>query len=224
GGEGQSGTRYSWALRVVAADLVGGRSIPRAGAGERSKGGEEGAVEAAMRVVRAHGEAIRAAFPGGVEAGPSGSTFAGNSTFGKAASSGDAAQPRLRFARVNLLKVGVDEIITDLENEGFMRLATLQLVAAQPEQARKRNGPAADGGREGEDSSSGTGKGTCFALDTLLGDVIGFPRGTDLHAHPMVSDGRLLLQDRSSCLPAHALAGKGIGNPTRAASSCIRTV
>ena len=78
---------------------------------------------------------------------------------------------------MNLLKVGVDQIITDLEEEGFVRLATLQLVAAQPATTRKRNDLAADGGRGGDDGSSGAGKGTCFALDTLLGDVIGFPRG-----------------------------------------------
>ena len=44
------------------------------------------------------------------------------------------------------------------------------------------------------------------ARHALLPDVLLFPPGTDLHAHPAVLDGRLILQSASSCMPAHALA------------------
>jgi len=33
-------------------------------------------------------------------------------------------------------------------------------------------------------------------LDDLLPDVLQFPAGTDLHDHPLVADGRLILQAR----------------------------
>ncbi|KAK9819564.1 hypothetical protein WJX81_004895 [Elliptochloris bilobata] len=42
-------------------------------------------------------------------------------------------------------------------------------------------------------------------LDELLPDVLLFPAGTDLHDHPLVLDGRLILQSKASCMPAHAL-------------------
>ena len=43
-------------------------------------------------------------------------------------------------------------------------------------------------------------------LDALLADVLEFAPGTDLHALPAVSEGRLVLQDKASCLTAAALA------------------
>mmetsp|Transcript_40301 Transcript_40301/g.89498 ORF Transcript_40301/g.89498 Transcript_40301/m.89498 type:complete len:538 (+) Transcript_40301:127-1740(+) len=42
-------------------------------------------------------------------------------------------------------------------------------------------------------------------VDPLLPDVLLFPPGTDLHDHPLVSHGALILQSRASCMPAHAL-------------------
>ena len=39
----------------------------------------------------------------------------------------------------------------------------------------------------------------------FLPDVLVFPPGTDLHAHPAVADGRLILQSASSCMPARVL-------------------
>uniref|UniRef100_A0A061RLC0 Putative methyltransferase n=1 Tax=Tetraselmis sp. GSL018 TaxID=582737 RepID=A0A061RLC0_9CHLO len=40
----------------------------------------------------------------------------------------------------------------------------------------------------------------------LLPDVLLFPEGTDLHDHPLVLGGTLVLQSVSSCMPAHALS------------------
>ena len=43
------------------------------------------------------------------------------------------------------------------------------------------------------------------AVDGLIDTLLVFPAGTDLHAHSMVKDGRVVLQGRASCLPAAAL-------------------
>lgn len=42
--------------------------------------------------------------------------------------------------------------------------------------------------------------------DGLLPDLLCFPPGTDLHDHPLVASGALVLQSKASCMPAHALA------------------
>ena len=42
--------------------------------------------------------------------------------------------------------------------------------------------------------------------DSLLPDLLSFPPGTDLHDHPLVASGALVLQSKASCMPAHALA------------------
>merc|ERR1712000_54043 len=42
-------------------------------------------------------------------------------------------------------------------------------------------------------------------MDLHLPGLIVFPPGTDLHAHPLVKQGKLLLQDKASCLPAAVL-------------------
>ena len=47
--------------------------------------------------------------------------------------------------------------------------------------------------------------------DPLLPELLLFPPGTDLHAHEMVARGELVLQGRSSCLPARALLLGGSG-------------
>lgn len=45
-------------------------------------------------------------------------------------------------------------------------------------------------------------------VDQMLSDVLFFPAGSDLHDHPLVTNGSLVLQSKASCLPAHALAPK----------------
>uniref|UniRef100_A0A7S1X3C8 SAM-dependent MTase RsmB/NOP-type domain-containing protein n=1 Tax=Tetraselmis chuii TaxID=63592 RepID=A0A7S1X3C8_9CHLO len=44
-----------------------------------------------------------------------------------------------------------------------------------------------------------------FSIHALLPDVLLFPEGTDLHDHPLVANGSLILQSVASCMPAHAL-------------------
>jgi len=43
------------------------------------------------------------------------------------------------------------------------------------------------------------------SVDPHIPYVLRFPPKTDLHAHPWVEEGKLILQDKSSCFPAHAL-------------------
>ena len=43
-------------------------------------------------------------------------------------------------------------------------------------------------------------------MDPLVDGVLLLPPGTDLHAHPSVLSGGLVLQSRASCLPAVALS------------------
>ncbi|KAH7445472.1 hypothetical protein KP509_01G010700 [Ceratopteris richardii] len=44
------------------------------------------------------------------------------------------------------------------------------------------------------------------ALDDIVPGLFAIPAHTELHAHPLVSDGSLILQGKSSCIPALALA------------------
>ena len=48
-------------------------------------------------------------------------------------------------------------------------------------------------------------KGAVLA-DPLLPSLLVLPPGTNLHGHPLVERGELILQDRASCLPAWALS------------------
>ena len=42
--------------------------------------------------------------------------------------------------------------------------------------------------------------------DPLLPGLLLLPQSARLHDHPWVADGRLILQGRASCIPAHVLA------------------
>lgn len=44
-----------------------------------------------------------------------------------------------------------------------------------------------------------------FTRDPHVPDVLRFPSGTELHDHELVREGALILQDKSSCFPAHIL-------------------
>lgn len=92
-----------------------------------------------------------------------------------------------RYARVNTLKIQKKVLLERLERAR--------------EGARKR---------EREDDPNNNGKKTrkvlpVFHEDALIPDLLVFPSGTDLHAHPAVRTGQLILQDRASCLPAAVL-------------------
>jgi len=45
-----------------------------------------------------------------------------------------------------------------------------------------------------------------LTMDEHIPNLVRFPPGTDLHDHPLVKQGKLILQDKSSCFPVAALA------------------
>ncbi|KAI8324195.1 S-adenosyl-L-methionine-dependent methyltransferase [Martensiomyces pterosporus] len=91
-----------------------------------------------------------------------------------------------RYVRVNLLVSSVDEVVEAFQNERY------RLV---------------DVGEVGRDSlhSVLAPKVRKFARDPDLFDLLVFPPGTDLHAHPLYVNGTIILQDKASCMPAHVV-------------------
>ncbi|KAG1662267.1 hypothetical protein FOA52_002156 [Chlamydomonas sp. UWO 241] len=88
-------------------------------------------------------------------------------------------KPHPRWARVNTLK------------EGGTVDGVLALLAEPPRDKWPQRHWAAR---------------TDVRVDKLLPDLLAFPPGTDLHDHPLVTEGVLILQSKASCMPAHALA------------------
>jgi len=94
---------------------------------------------------------------------------------------GTAAFPR--YARVNTLKISLAE-------------ARSQLISSPPFSL-----PTSSSSR------------VSFTADEIKDDehipnLLLFPPGSDLHDHPLVKSGALILQDKASCFPAHVLLGK----------------
>ncbi|EKF38445.1 hypothetical protein MOQ_001347 [Trypanosoma cruzi marinkellei] len=109
-----------------------------------------------------------------------------------------AAAPELqipRYARVNTLKIDVDTLVERLHR------------------AAEKRGREDDGSQGKEQQRNGKkphhAKGfrhlSAFTMDPVVPSLLVFPAGTDLHAHPAVRSGQLILQDRASCLPACVL-------------------
>lgn len=91
-----------------------------------------------------------------------------------------------RYARVNTLKI-TQELLLE------------RLAAARESKKRLR---------EEEDTPSKSGAHRLlppFTEDPVVPNLLVFAPGVDLHAHPAVRRGQLVLQDRSSCLPAAVL-------------------
>eukprot|EP00794_Sanderia_malayensis_P006004 gene6005-6702_t len=82
-----------------------------------------------------------------------------------------------RYVRVNTLKTSVDDVIGVFQSEGFI---------FSPEQ-----GATLDE--------------NMFCIDTDIPEVLVFSPGTDLHKHHLYKEGKILLQDKASCLPAFLL-------------------
>ncbi|KAJ2761333.1 hypothetical protein IWQ57_006079, partial [Coemansia nantahalensis] len=92
--------------------------------------------------------------------------------------------PTFRYVRVNLLAATVDEVVGHFEQDGY-RLA-------QGVQRDQLHSVLAAGSR-------------AFIRDPDLHDLLAFPPGTDLHAHPLLASGGIVLQDKASCMPAHVV-------------------
>lgn len=98
---------------------------------------------------------------------------------------------KTQLARV-CIKKGVSSV-KDLKGESkqddFPRYARVNAALSSVEQIREQlNGSA-----------------FTFVLDAHVPNLLVFPSGTDLHAHPLVEGGQLILQDKASCFSALAL-------------------
>lgn len=90
-----------------------------------------------------------------------------------------------KFVRVNTLKTTVDEIINLFRDEGWTLVRHLEdknyenfltkLSSLSPEE---------------------------FMLDLHVKDLLIFPPKTEFHQYPFYKDGRIMIQDKASCLPA----------------------
>jgi putative methyltransferase len=108
---------------------------------------------------------------------------------GGGASTEEGGRPR--FVRVNTIKMTVPE-------------AVAALVAHAGTGARAGSGGA-------EPSHARLPAGALVAPDPHIPQVLALPadahRVLELHRHPLVTGGRLILQDKASCFPAYALLG-----------------
>lgn len=100
-----------------------------------------------------------------------------------------AAGCPIRYVRVNTLKLTVAEAIEGLTGG-----------------SKKAGGKPTDASNTGfvylkEDVQQ----------DPHIKGLLVLPGGRSMHDHPMVRDGGLVLQDKASCFPAHALLGPGAG-------------
>jgi 25S rRNA (cytosine2278-C5)-methyltransferase len=106
---------------------------------------------------------------------------------------GVAVAQRPRTARVNELKMSVNDVLHWLKNPPALVTHSSSGTGSQ--------------------SRRGTAKkwahlGSIASIDPLVPEVLCFPPGTDLHDHPLVQQGVLILQSKASCLTARALAPK----------------
>lgn len=92
-----------------------------------------------------------------------------------------------RYARVNTLKIATDDLVERLR---------------RPKRPR-----AEDEGKEQRRGSVIRSSLPPFTIDKHVPDLLVFPHGTDLHNHPSVRGSQVVLQDKSSCLPACVLLG-----------------
>ncbi len=94
-----------------------------------------------------------------------------------------------RYARVNIVKATVSKVIFALRSEGF-RQAQLDDTTTLKEFSVKISNLEKDE----------------FVRDPVVDNLLVFSAGTsDWHDHRLYQEGKLLLQDRASCLPVSAL-------------------
>lgn len=92
-----------------------------------------------------------------------------------------------RYVRVNLIKTSVDEVINSFVDKGWTLLHVPTDFSSFKEVCQNLD--------ENQ-----------FSRDFHLDDLLVFPAHTDFHDSRLVQDGRVILQDKASCLPAHILS------------------
>ncbi|XP_069114212.1 28S rRNA (cytosine-C(5))-methyltransferase-like isoform X2 [Argopecten irradians] len=93
-----------------------------------------------------------------------------------------------RYVRVNLLKTSVPNVTSCLESEGWEQVVT----------------PTADA-EEFRDTVERLEEHQ-FLQDPHLFDLLVFPPRTDFHDNHLLTSGKIILQDKASCFPAHVLS------------------
>jgi putative methyltransferase len=95
-----------------------------------------------------------------------------------------------RYGRVNTLKISRDELAEILRRAKRPREEDDEVSSKKKEEGRRRQQQFPP---------------IVFSFDNHVPDLLVFPPSTDLHNHPAVRRGQLILQDKSSCLPACVL-------------------
>jgi putative methyltransferase len=94
-----------------------------------------------------------------------------------------------RYVRVNTLKTNLQAVVAELKETGIRVCPT----------------PASNTFPVSESTSVLPGTWDGYA-DEHVPDLLVLAPGTELHAHRLVTEGHVLLQDKASCLPAYILA------------------
>jgi putative methyltransferase len=98
--------------------------------------------------------------------------------------------PHPRFARVNTLKASVQQVLAQFTGDA----APIKQQQQQHRQAEAAAGSAKQKRKRGETATQEAAAAAHPVVDPLLPDVLVFPPGTDLHDHPLVQQGLLILQ------------------------------
>lgn len=108
-----------------------------------------------------------------------------------------------RYARVNTLAVALDVVEQELSSRNFV-------IRDIPDE-KDNHSP------EKLVWDSSETKKIVVYRDSMVPDLLLFPPGTDLHSDPLVTNGRLVLQDKASCFSALALADLMKDHPSSSA-------
>ncbi|GET90097.1 hypothetical protein, conserved [Leishmania tarentolae] len=112
-----------------------------------------------------------------------------------------------RYARVNTLKISVEELVSRLRRSTEARKRARDAEDNDSETSANSHPQQQNGGKRATHRASLRPHRPLpeFTQDPIVPQLLVFPPGTDLHAHPAVRSGQLILQDRASCLPAAVL-------------------
>jgi putative methyltransferase len=102
-----------------------------------------------------------------------------------------------------------EQILARLQQQSFRR-SGVAIRRERNEQIDRKNANDDNNGDDDDDENENLDKevennNNKPRMDQHIPGLIVFPPGTDIHAHPLVKQGKLLLQDKASCLPAAVL-------------------
>ncbi|GLI69443.1 hypothetical protein VaNZ11_014055, partial [Volvox africanus] len=123
--------------------------------------------------------------------------------------------PHPRWVRVNLLKANLDDVIRQLDKhlqsmEKVRRTYNISHTTIPHQEEKKRQQQTETRKQQKKAAAiqhqeQQQAQQPQVVLDTLLPDLLALPPGTDLHDHPLVTRGSVVLQSKASCMPARAL-------------------